>query len=124
MKCPNCGKEMKHEHKIGHHIDFSGTAEDWELEYCREEYSCKACKITYDGNTWNIPNKYKPTDKQIKTILFINNHLNLDLETLTKHQCWIDIGKYFEEAKNTLLHSNEYYEDMQEYFGLCEGDFC
>ncbi len=124
MKCPNCGKEMKYEHGIGHNIDFSGTAEDWELEYHWEKYSCKACKITYDGSTWNIPDKYEPTEKQIKTIFFINNHLNMDLEALTKHQCWIDIGRYFEEAKNTQLHSDEYYEDMQEYFGYCESDFC
>ena len=48
----------------------------------------------------------------------------MDLEALTKHQCWLDIGKYFEEAKKTPLHTDGYYEDMQEYFGFCEGDFC
>ena len=31
---------------------------------------------------------------------------------------------YFEEAKKTPLHSREYYEDLQDYFGFCEGDFC
>ena len=115
---------MKYKHGIGHYLDFSGTAEDWELEYCWEEYTCRSCKITYDGDKWTIPKDKLPTEKQKKTILFINNHLNMDLEALTKHQCWLDIGKYFEEAKKTPLHTDEYYEDMQEYFGWCEGDFC
>ena len=48
----------------------------------------------------------------------------MDLEAITKHQCWLDIGKYFEEAKNTPLHTDEWYEDLQECFGMCEGDFC
>lgn len=124
MNCPNCGKKMIYKHGTGHHIDFSGTAEDWELEYCWEEYKCKSCKITYDGNHWTIPRDKLPTEKQKKTILFINNHLNMDLVALTKHQCWLDISKYFNQAKNTPLHTDEYYEDMQEYFGWCEGDFC
>ena len=29
-----------------------------------------------------------------------------------------------DKAKKTPLHSYEYYEDLQEYFGFCEGDFC
>lgn len=123
MKCPNCGKKMKYKHGIGNYIDFSGTAEDGELEYYWEEYDCNACHITYDGENWDIPDKYKPTEKQIRTILFINNHLNMDLKALTKHQCWIDIGRYFEEAKNTPLYSDEYFEDMQEFLGSCEGNF-
>lgn len=125
MKCPNCGNEM---------IDKSYSKMErfyhWEDEefYYRDNYYekfiCNDCKISFENDTWNIPNKLLPTEKQIKTILFINNHLNMDLQALTKHQCWLDIGKYFEEAKKTPLHSSEYYEDLQEYFGFCEGDFC
>ena len=55
--------------------------------------------FSFENDTWNIPNKLLPTEKQKKTILFINNHLRMDLEALTKHQCWLDIGKYFDEAK-------------------------
>lgn len=119
MKCPNCGKEMKYKHGTGYHLDFSGTAENWELKYYWQEYSCKLCKITYDGSNWTIPNDKLPTEKQKKTILFINNHLNMGLEALTKHQCWLDISKYFEEAKGTPLHTDGYYEDMQEYV-ICD----
>ena len=115
---------MKYKQGLGRHIDFSGTAEDWELEYCWEKYSYKPCKISYDGNKWTIPENQLPTEKQKNTILFINNHLNMDLQAITKHQCWLDIGKYFEEAKKTPLHTDEYYEDMQEYFGWSEEDLC
>ena len=71
-----------------------------------------------------IPEKYNPTEKQEKTILFINNHLGMDIQPLTKHQCWLDIGKYFERAKRTSLHDDQYYIDMQEYCGMDESDFC
>ena len=125
MKCPNCGKEM---------IDKSYSKLEefyhWEDEdyYYRKNYYgkfvCNDCKISFEDDKWNIPNNLMPTEKQKKTILFINNHLGMDLEALTKHQCWSDIGKYFDEAKKKPLYSDEDLLYMQEYFGLCEGDFC
>lgn len=125
MKCPNCENEM---------IDKSRFKKErfyhWEDEefYYRdiyyENFVCSDCKISFEDDTWNIPNKLLPTEKQKNTILFINNHLSMNLEALTKHQCWLDIGKYFEEAKKTPLYTNDYYEDLQEYFGFCKGDFC
>ena len=48
----------------------------------------------------------------------------MDIQPLTKHQCWLDIGKYFERAKRTPLHDDQYYIDMQEYYGMDESDFC
>lgn len=124
MKCPNCGKEMKHICETVQFPDFSGTADDYELLGTYEEYKCKNCKIKYINGKWEIPSKYAPTERQRKTILFINNHLRMNLEALTKHQCWLDIGKYFEEAKKTPLHSDDYWEDMQEFFDMSIGDFC
>ena len=125
MKCPNCDKEMKYTDKGYWGHPFSTGDEPDYLDYFRRDiYSCKDCKIKNVNDKWEIPKKYLPTEKQEKTILFINNHLRMDLQALTKHQCWLDIGKYFEEAKKTPLHSSEYYEDLQEYFGFCEGDFC
>ena len=125
MKCPNCENEM---------IDKSRFKKErfyhWEDEefYYRdiyyEKFVCNDCKISFEDDKWNIPNKLLPTEKQKKTILFINNHLGMNLEASTKHQCWLDIGKYFEEAKNTPLYTSKYYEDLQEYFGFCEADFC
>ena len=125
MKCPNCDKEMKYKDKGYWGYPFStGDEPDYPDWFPNDVYTCKECKIKKVNNEWTIPKKFLPTEKQIKTILYINNHLRMDLETLTKHQCWLDIGKYFEEAKKTPLHSREYYEDLQDYFGFCEGDFC
>lgn len=125
MKCPNCDKEMKYKDKGYWGYPFStGIEPDYPDWFPQDVYTCKECKIKKVNDEWTIPKKYLPTEKQVKTILYINNHLRMDLETLTKHQCWLDIGKYFDKAKKTPLHSSEYYEDLQEYFGFCEGDFC
>lgn len=122
MNCPNCDCEMKHTYKEWWGFSFStGIEPDYPSLFCHDEYSCAKCKIKYINGKWDIPDKFLPTEKQKKTILFINNHLNMDLEAITKHQCWIDIGKYFEEAKNTQLHTDEWYEDLQECFS--EADF-
>ena len=47
----------------------------------------------------------------------------MDIQPLTKHQCWLDIGKYFERAKRTPLHDDQYYIDAQQYYGMDESDF-
>ena len=51
------------------------------------------------NDKWEIPKKYLPTEKQEKTILFINNHLKMDLKALTKHQCWLDIGNILKKQR-------------------------
>ncbi|WP_213033655.1 hypothetical protein, partial [Acinetobacter baumannii] len=61
----------------------------WDMEYAswHEEYYCKTCKIRYRYRKWEIPKKIeRPTEKQVKTILFINNKCGLDLEYITKKQ--------------------------------------
>lgn len=125
MKCPNCDREMDNKT----HCKMEGFYhwEDEEIYYQKvehEKFVCKSCKITYLDGKWKIPEKYNPTEKQEKTILFINNHLCMDIQPLTKHQCWLDIGKYFERAKRTPLHDDQYYIDMQECCGMDESDFC
>lgn len=121
MNCPECEKTMKCKHGTGLHIDFSGTAEEDELTFYWIKYTCKTCHISYNGTDWTIPDDKQPTDKQKNTILFINNRLHTDLEALTKRQCWRDINRYFNKAKQTPLHSDEYYEEIQEY--MSESDF-
>ena len=125
MKCPNCDKEM--DNKTYCKMEGFYHWEDEETYYQKvehEKFVCKSCKITYLDGEWKIPEKYNPTEKQEKTILFINNHLGMYIQPLTKHQCWLDIGKYFERAKRTPLHDDQYYIDMQEYCGMDESDFC
>lgn len=130
IKCPNCGEEMKCECGNGHDVNFGGTSE------VLEKHTCSSCKITYDGSNWTIPDDKLPTDKQKNTILFINNRLNMDLKALTKRQCWLDTNQYFDEAKKTVrskritrakrthIYPIEYFEEMQDFFGWCPGDFC
>lgn len=121
MKCPNCYKEM--DHKFFLKTEGFYDWEDQEIYYSEnghEKFVCKSCKITCLDDEWKIPKRYAPTEKQKKTLLFINNHLGMDIEPLTKYQCWLDIGKYFKKAKNTL-YDDQYYIDMQENMDV--GDF-
>lgn len=125
MRCPNCGKEMNYTDKGYWAYPFStGPEPDYPDWFPKDIYSCKDCNIKNINDEWKIPDKLKPTEKQKKTILFINNHLNMNLKAITKHQCWLAINKYFDKAKKTSLHSYNYYEDLQDYYGFCEGDFC
>jgi reverse gyrase len=126
MLCPNCGKEMKYSYREWE----EWTLAHWDCDHgdykYEEKYNCPSCRIKNVNNEWIVPKKYLPTEKQIKTILFINNHLQMHLEAITKHQCWIDIGKYFKEAQETPLpeyEDDEYCQDLQDYFGYTEADF-
>ena len=100
MKCPNCEKEMKYTDKGFWGYPFSTRPEPDYPEWSkRDTYICKECKIKKVNDKWTIPKIYQPTEKQKNTILFINGRLRIDLEAITKHQCWIDINKYFGKAK-------------------------
>lgn len=131
MNCPNCGKEMKHRQITGYEPDFGGTADEDELKVTWDKYTCKDCKISYDGTEWKIPKALRPTEKQVKTLLFINNRLHLNLEPITRQQCWRDTNKYFKTArkiasqKEASTHADdEYYNDLAERMGVTEADLC
>ena len=94
MKCINCLTEMKNKS-----YDYYGFG-DWDMDYPashHEEYRCPNCKCKYiredyGEGKWEIPKKVeKPTEKQVNTILFINNKLQMDLKPITKQQCIRDI---------------------------------
>lgn len=110
MKCPNCNKEMLDKsYKISVPYFWDNWDED---EYIlHDKYYCKECKITYENNKWKVPKALQPTDKQINTILFINNRLRSNFEAITKCQCWAIINQYFEKAKNTHWYDNITDED-------------
>lgn len=127
QKCPNCGKQMEHEtESVSQRGLTTGIEEDDELSSIKERYCCKECKITYDGIQWKVPDDMLPTDKQKKTLQFINSRLDMDLEAITKHQCWMVIGQYFDKAKQAPepYKDDDYYVSLQEYCGMSEGDFC
>ena len=125
MKWPNCGKEMidKSYSKFEEFYHFEDEQYYYRNNYY-EKFVCKDCKISFENDKWTIPSGLMPTEKQKRTVLFINNHLGMDIKALTKHQCWLDIGKYFDKAKSTPLYSDEEFIEMQDYFGMTEADFC
>lgn len=117
MKCINCQTEMKDKS-----YSYYGIG-DWDMDYpdsYHEEYRCPNCKCKYtredhysDGK-WDIPKTVeKPTEKQVKTILFIMSKLHISLEAITKQQCIRDIGKYFDKAKEVANQSR--YDDYDNY---------
>lgn len=102
MKCPNCEKEMK---DIYHTMVSLADEPDYDsvYHYCSE---CKKCKIKYYPykKEWEIPEKFKPTEKQKRTVMFISNKIFVDDDSLlTKKQYSEFIGKYFDEAKEIEL---------------------
>lgn len=100
MKCPNCEREMKNKSRWVQCISIAFWDEDYPMCEWYEEFWCWHCRIKYEEGKWTIPKKYeRPTNKQIKTIKFINNTLNLTEEPILKNQCWKFINKYFEKAK-------------------------
>ena len=105
MKCPNCGKEMK---DIYHNVVSLGDEPDYDsvYHYCSE---CKKCKIKYYPykKEWEIPEEFKPTEKQKRTVMFIINRIFTDDNPLlTKKQYSEFINRYFEDAKKLNYHMN------------------
>lgn len=123
MLCPNCNLEMQHKYDEWYGHPFStGPEDDYPTLMYIDEYHCKMCRIKNINGKWHIPESMKPTEKQIKTILFINNHLQMDLGMLTKNQCWLAINRYFEKAKRTPLPCSPICDDsLYEYYN--EADF-
>lgn len=128
MKCPNCDQKMKKKKKTGYAFDTSGTVEDWELEFTYDFYKCKPCKIKYNGKDWKIPKKYRPTEKQIKAVEYINSMLGTHHPVLTKHQCWQVIHESLDaankKAADRQYNNDEQYIELQEMYSMDYEDFC
>ena len=111
MKCINCETEMKDKS-----YNYYGLG-DWDMDYpasYHEEHRCPNCKCKYINGKWEVPKMVeKPTEKQINTILFINNKLRCSFEAITKQQCIRDIGKYFDKAKEAANQPK--YDDYEDY---------
>lgn len=107
-ECPNCGKDMEiTSNTTRHHTDFSGTADEGEMDYQHLVQKCKTCGIThgYDEDepdkieNWKIPDKLKPTAKQITCVGYINNTIGSDFLPLTKKSCSDFIKENLEYSK-------------------------
>ena len=117
MRCPNCNKEMKYKDKGYWGFPFSTGPEPDYPDYIKyDSYSCTDCKIRCENGDWKIPKKYeRPTEKQLRALLFINNRLGFDFEPLLKVQCWRFINLFFYKAKVC-----KYYVDKKIYTEVSE----
>lgn len=100
MLCPECGKVMT---SIDNRYVGFGDEPDYDL-YIHVGDECRHCRIKYDEHyrSWELPDILKPTEQQKKTVLFIQNRLNVCADSLvTKKQYCDFIGKYFDKAKKT-----------------------
>ena len=99
LKCPNCGRPIQLE---SYFKEFYHWEDERNYYYKTSKGTCSACNITYDDGKWNIPEELLPTEKQISTVKFIRNRLDLPNdkeEGVTKHTYWAFINKYFNKAK-------------------------
>lgn len=104
MKCINCGQEMEYSEEFVEDLWHSGCY------HLFKEHECKNCGITFTNNEWEIPDKFKPTEKQIKTVMFITNRLEVEEDTeklITKKQYCNFISKYFDKAKDIPYRNDE-----------------
>ena len=115
MKCPHCDGEMEYKDDGCWGYPFStGDEPDYQVYFPKEVYSCKRCNIQKINDEWRIPKHYpRPTEKQIRAILFINNHLQTRHEPLLKSQCWRIINA---NLKNAVVHREASYEQRAEWY--------
>lgn len=113
MICPNCNNEMDDKSEQFWSIG------DWDSDYptgYSEKYYCKKCKIKYEDESWEIPKLFeRATEKQVKTVKFINYHLGTMFVPLLKKQCCEIIGKHLSEAikskENDALQRAEWFRE-------------
>ena len=122
MTCPNCGSPMVESKKFRPFYHW----EDECTYYKRIDVAkCKVCGITNEDGTWNIPESLKPTQKQERTVKFIENRLDVcyDSEVKLKRTCRDFIAKYFEQAKKEET-SPSFTEEDCDALGLDASMFC
>lgn len=117
MNCPNCDRKMKRSVSRGCFTTFCELPEDGDF-YLIETFQCEECKIkltiSIGQESWDIPEEYKPTEKQIKTIKMIDFWLGLNgINTVkTKKQGIKFISRYLKDSINAKSQQYEYEEDF------------
>lgn len=125
MKCINCNQDIKERYSYVKTIDWDSFSYSDNTYERIVKATCKQCKIKYDNGKWIIPKNLQPTDKQKKTVLFIENRLNISFngEEL-KTDYWKFISEYFNKAKEVKYYTpvdDPTYDDLGYYFDI--GDF-
>lgn len=98
MRCPNCGRLMAETKEFRPFYHWEDECTYYErIDICK----CNKCGITNEDGKWNIPESLKPTQKQERTVKFIENRLNVfyDPEVKLRRNCSDFIAQYFEQAK-------------------------
>lgn len=114
MKCPYCERDMEYKDEGSWGYPFTtGDEPDYQVYFPKEIYSCRKCNIQKINEEWHIPEQYhRPTEKQIKAILFINHHLETRYEPLLKVQCWRIIN---ENLKKAIAYKEAHDEQRAEW---------
>ena len=111
MRCPNCGKPMKRQRSV---FKPFYHWEDERVYYELENVAkCDKCDIVNSEGHWIIPDNLQPTEKQERTVAFIEHRLNVfyDPEVKLRRNCSDFIAKYFEQAKKEEVPSSFTEED-------------
>ena len=122
MNCPNCNKEMDDLSYFVEDVYGFGDEPDYSTCTKKEKFHCKKCSITVDDGVWKIPQHFnRASDKQIKTVEWINRVLGTDCVPLLKGQCWRFIAEHMAEATEASEREREeYYEWHREEYGEFE----
>lgn len=120
MKCPYCDSDMSYKDEGYWDYPFStGDEPDYQVYHPKDIYMCSRCNIKKINSEWSIPERYnRPTEKQVRTVLFINNHLGTQYEPLLRVQCWRIINENLQKAiacKHT--HDEQVAEWHREEYG-------
>lgn len=103
MICPNCGNFMITTQEYRPFYHYEDECYYFTLDEISKCNKCKIININGEWGEWKIPEQLKPTNKQMKTIAFIESRLDILFrpEVCLKSNCSRFISKYFEKAKQT-----------------------
>ena len=107
MNCPNCNRKMTDKS-----YEYYGWG-SWDMDYpdqFHEEFKCGRCNISYINGQWKIPRALCPSEKQVKTVSFIENVLGKEAPPPTKNLYWKFIGEYLQRTVDILNERSAYDE--------------
>ena len=121
--CPHCfNTNLKKSRKIKLQEFYHWEDEEYYYQQVLIEKSICACGCECIDEKWHIPEKYVYTQKQDKTIDFINKVLYTNFVPITKNQSSLIISNYLKqasmEAEKDMYYCSEWpdYLDLEDFF--------